>query len=362
MKYLIQAIVFAVCYCLDGYLKPFFFDLGYAIGIWISGNPDLGAVIAGLIGGLQVALVYGSGFAVAKRINERRLDGSLRTAPGIKRTASGLLMLLVDTAVTGAAGGQTPFFGSGNLVVPASGAQFLYDLVSLSTFHWMGVLGLVSLIWGLVVFCRRKPAAPRPAPSKFTEEADTTPVPVQPPANPSPKTRFCKLCGDPIDPVTRKCTGCKKQYFRLPTFTDKHWFIAALAVACAVILFLLFALAFQRSSYETRLAELTARVSELEDEVTAKERSIEGYERSDTNLRKEIATKKSAIEKLQAENDDMKEKVQFFDRHAVFVLDDGSKEYHTYDCAWRKYSGLSFWIYNTEAAESKGYKPHFCCD
>ena len=84
MKYLIQAIVFAVCYCLDGYLKPFFFDLGYAIGIWISSDPDLGAIIAGLIGGLQVALVYGSGFAVAKRINERRLDGSLRTAPGIR--------------------------------------------------------------------------------------------------------------------------------------------------------------------------------------------------------------------------------------------------------------------------------------
>lgn len=358
MKYLIQAIVFAVCYCLDGYLKPFFFDLGYAIGIWISGDPDLGAVIAGLVSGLRAVLVYASGFAVAKRINERRLVGSLRTAPGIKRTASGLLMLLVDVAVTGAAGGQAPFFGSGNLVVPASGAQFLYDLVFLSTFHWIGVLGLVSLIWGLVVFCRRKLAAPRSAPSKFTEEADTTSVPVRPPATPGPKARFCKLCGDPIDPVTRKCTGCKKQYFRLPAFTDKHWFVAALAVACAVILFLLFVLAARSN----QVAELADTVTDLESKLTAAEQDASYQKQKAETNKSQLDGLRRANEELRNKVSDMEEKVLFFDRHAVFVLDDGSKEYHTYDCAWRKYSGLSFWIYNTEAAESKGYKPHFCCD
>ena len=358
MKYLIQAIVFAVCYCLDGYLKPFFFDLGYAIGIWISGDPDLGAIIAGLVSGLRAVLVYGSGFVVAKRINERRLVGSLRTAHGIKRTVSGLLMLLADTAITGAAGGQALFFGSGNLVVPAPGAQFLYDLFFLSTFHWMGVLGLVSLIWGLVVFCRRKPAAPRPAPSKFTEEADPAPVEVQPPATPSPKPRFCKLCGDPIDPVTRKCTGCKKQYFRLPTFTDKHWFIAALAVACAVILFLLFTL----SAKSNQVAELAATVADLESKLAAAEQDASYQKQKVETNKSQLDGLRRANEELRDKVSDMEEKVQFFDRHAVFVLDDGSKEYHTYDCAWRKYSGLSFWIYNTEAAESKGYKPHFCCD
>ena len=323
MKYLIQAIVFAVCYCLDGYLKPFFPDLGYVIGIWISGDPDLGAVIAGLIGGLQVALVYGSGFAVAKRINERRLDGSLRTAPGIKRTAFGLLALILD------------------------------DIL-----RWSGILGLAALAWGLVAFCRRKPAAPKSVPSKFTEEADAAPVAVQPPAVPGPKTRFCKLCGDPIDPVTRKCTGCKKQYFRLPTFTDKHWFIAALAVACAVILFLLFTL----SAKSNQVAELAATVADLESKLAAAEQDASYQKQKVETNKTQLDGLRRANEELRDKVSDMEEKVQFFDRHAVFVLDDGSKEYHTYDCAWRKYSGLSFWIYNTEAAESKGYKPHFCCD
>ena len=323
MKYLIQAIVFAVCYCLDGYLKPFFPDLGYVIGIWISGDPDIGAIIAGLIGGLQVALVYGSGFAVAKRINERRLDGSLRTAPGIKRTAFGLLALILD------------------------------DIL-----RWSGILGLAALAWGLVAFCRRKPAAPRPAPSKFTEEADSAPVPVQPPATPSPKPRFCKLCAEPIDPVPRKCTGSKKQYFRLPTFTDKHWFIAALAVACAVILFLLFTL----SAKSNQVAELAATVADLESKLAAAEQDASYQKQKVETNKSQLDGLRRANEELRDKVSDMEEKVQFFDRHAVFVLDDGSKEYHTYDCAWRKYSGLSFWIYNTEAAESKGYKPHFCCD
>ena len=222
----------------------------------------------------------------------------------------------------------------------------------------MGVLGLASMIWGLVVFCRRKPAAPRPAPSKFTEEADTAPVPVQPSATPGPKTRFCKLCGDPIDPVTRECTGCKKQYFRPPTFTDKHWFIAALAVACVVILFLLFTL----SAKSNQVAELAATVADLESKLAAAEQDASYQKQKVETNKSQLDGLRRANEELRDKVSDMEEKVQFFDRHAVFVLDDGSKEYHTYDCAWRKYSGLSFWIYNTEAAESKGYKPHFCCD
>lgn len=52
---------------------------------------------------------------------------------------------------------------------------------------------------------------------------------------------------------------------------------------------------------------------------------------------------------------------EFFDKHAVIVPDNGSKLYHKYGC-----SGIGssdFWIYNTEAASSKGYKPcSRCCD
>lgn len=358
MKLLIQFIVFAICYCLNAYAAPFFKDLGFALGILVFGDQDGGAILCGLLAGALAVLVYGAGFAVSKRINERRLDGSLKNAPGIKRTIFALPLLLADAAITGSAGTQAPFFGSGDFVVPASGAQLFHDLLFLSTFHWMGVLGLVPLIWGLVAFFRRKVAAPKPAPSKFTEEA--APAPVQPSAAPKPKAGFCKLCGGPIDPVTRKCTGCGKQYFRLPTFTDKHCFIAATAVACIVVAFLLVMLISQRSTYEAQVAELTARVSELEDELAAKDRTIQGLERGDANLRKEISSKKSAIEKLQEENSDMRAEIRFYDNHVVFIGDDGTRKYHNYDCP---YLDLSyFWAYNTEAAVDRGYKPcSHCC-
>jgi len=356
MKLLIQAIVFAVCYCLNAYAAPFFKDLGFALGILVFGDQDGGAILCGLLAGALAVLVYGAGFTVAKRINERRLDGSLKNAPGIKRTIFALPLLLADAAITGSAGTQTPFFGSGDFVVPASGAQLLYDLLFLSTFHWMGVLGLVSLIWGLVAFFRRKVAAPKPAPSKFTEEA--APAPVQPSAAPKPKAGFCKLCGGPIDPVTRKCTSCGKQYFRLPVFTDKHYFIAATAVACAAILFLLFALVAKSNQVE----ELTAAVSDLESQLAAAEQDASYQRKTAKTYKDQLDSLRKVNEELRAENSDMEEKIRFYDNHVVFVMDDGSNEYHTYDCAWRKYSGKSYWIYNTEAAESRGYEPHFCCD
>lgn len=358
MKLLIQATVFVVCYCLNAYLSPFFKDLGYAVGIYIAGDPDGASLVCGLFSGALAVLVYAPGFTIAKRINERRLAGKLRNAPGIKRTIFGLLMLLMDTAITGAAVPPYSYFGSGDFVVPASGGQLLYDLIFLSTWHWMGVLGIAALIWGLVAFCRRKPA-----PSKFTEEAPPAPVTVQPPTPSKPKARFCKLCGDPIDPATRKCSGCGKQYFRLPAFTDKHYFIAATAVACAVIAFLLAVLVLknnQVAELSATISDLETRLGQAEDDIAAQERTIQGYERSDSNFRKEIATKTEAIEKLQAENSDMQKEIRFYDDHVVFVSDDGTRKYHNYSCPYLDLS--HFWAYNTEAAKDEGYKPcSHCC-
>lgn len=359
MKLLIQAIVFAVCYCLNAYAAPFFKDLGFALGILVFGNQDGGAIMCGLLAGALAVLVYGAGFAVSKRINVRRLDGSLKHAPGIKRTIFALPLLLADVAIADSAGTQTPFFGSGDFVVPASGAQLLYDLLFLSTFHWMGVLGLASLIWGLVAFCRRKTAAPRPTPQKFTEEA--APAPVKPSAAPGPKPRFCKLCGGSIDPVTRKCTGCGKQYFRPPVLTDKHYFIAATGVACIVVAFLLVMLISQRSTYEAQVAELTTRVSDLETRLSEAEDNASYHSRVSETRLSQIGDLRKKIEELEDRNSDLILEIIFYDQHVVFVGDDGTRKYHKYDCP---YLDLSyFWAYNTEAAVDRGYKPcSHCCD
>lgn len=438
MKILIQAIVFVVCYCLNAYAAPFFKDLGYALGIYVTGDLDGAALFSGLSSGLLTVLVYAPGFVVAKRIRERKMDGTMRRAPGVKQMIFSLLMFLADAAITDTAEGMAPIFGSGNLVVPVSGSQFLHDLFSLMAFHWIGVLGLMPLIYGLVAFCRRVPATTwstvhkaeantdaqqfnlndpeyglvpeKPvycfyfagsldyldslrtengekllwsrrgskavggikgmvdiydstlpsgqsyktvyvnmyadsnsttAPAGFvfyhSEKKTVTPAP----APSKPKTRFCKLCGDPIDPVTRKCTGCRKQYFRPPTFAGNRWLVVATAAACVVIVFLVVALVSQRSAYETQIAELNVKVSELEDEV---------------------ATRDHTIEKFLEDNSDMHAEIRFYDNHIVFIGDNGSNKYHKYDCSYLDMSD-GFYAYNTENAKYQGYEPcPHCCN
>jgi len=71
--------------------------------------------------------------------------------------------------------------------------------------------------------------------------AETPPLeknaPVSPhiaPAVAPPKTskqRFCKYCGGAIDPETKKCTSCGKQFFRLPKTTSNKLIIAIVVLA-----------------------------------------------------------------------------------------------------------------------------------
>ena len=49
------------------------------------------------------------------------------------------------------------------------------------------------------------------------------------------------------------------------------------------------------------------------------------------------------------------EKLQFYDQYIVFVEDDGTNLYHTYDCF--KFVKESFWAYNVDAAFENGYDP-----
>ena len=69
------------------------------------------------------------------------------------------------------------------------------------------------------------------------------------------------------------------------------------------------------------------------------------------------------LEKVRLQNiiGDNAEKIAFIDDYVVVVEDDGTNLYHKYGCP--KFLGKSFWAFNTEAAESEGYKPcSFCCE
>lgn len=50
-----------------------------------------------------------------------------------------------------------------------------------------------------------------------------------------PKVKYCSQCGSQIDPVTKKCTGCSKQYFRRFKFTKFFVVVTALTLVIAIL-------------------------------------------------------------------------------------------------------------------------------
>ena len=209
-----------------------------------------------------------------------------------------------------------------------------------------------------VAFAVSESPVPDPLPTE-QEPATSAPAPA------TPKLRYCKLCGAPIDPVTRKCTDCRKQYFRPPVLHKKHLAIAAGVLACAAVVFLVTnlvsSLASQKDAAQAQIDDLNARITELEEKVTEQERQINVYKRNESSYLGQLASKDDTIENLREKNNLMSYEIAFYDRHVVFVADDGTKKYHNYSC---EYLDLSyFWAYNTEAAEDRGYKPcSHCCD
>ena len=59
-------------------------------------------------------------------------------------------------------------------------------------------------------------------PERFAEVVSGSAVKLAPTSNNNSKNtkqRFCKYCGGPIDPETKRCTRCAKQYIRAPKIT-----------------------------------------------------------------------------------------------------------------------------------------------
>ena len=77
-----------------------------------------------------------------------------------------------------------------------------------------------------------------------------------------------------------------------------------------------------------------------------------------SRLEKQYSMVKNARDNVIKTRDLMKEELDFWQNHAVIVTEYGEK-YHTFGCQYIK--GSSFWIYNSEAAKSKGYEPCSVC-
>lgn len=128
-----------------------------------------------------------------------------------------------------------------------------------------------------------------------------------------PKIRYCTRCGNVIDPDTKKCTGCGKQYFRgfrLRTILFVLSLIISLVCNCHLYK--------SNTTLQSELENLNQTYNNLEQ--IYNDLILENSNLSNTiiNLKEELFT-------LQNQSYIYAEKIRFYDKHIVFIVDSNSK-------------------------------------
>lgn len=177
-------------------------------------------------------------------------------------------------------------------------------------------------------------AAVHPASASMPSKGETVDAPVLQNKK-SVKSKYCSKCGSVIDNKTKKCTGCGKQYFRGLRLTKFSVTVITLALAFAVV----------STLYVVQYVNNQAAVAQLENEVDGLEKLVAIRDSTISRLETDI----DILEKANWSNRD---KLNFFNNHAV-IVDEHSRKYHKYECDDLDLS--YFWIYNTEKAEQLGY-------
>lgn len=192
---------------------------------------------------------------------------------------------------------------------------------------------------------------------EYTEKIQQPAAPVPAPGEPKKsKSRFCKHCGSPIDPLTKKCTGCGKQYFRLPKINKsrlnpKVIVVLSLLIVCLCV--------WHTIQYQNQVTQLNNRISELEEELESCKQTVSDVQQKYSKKVAETASLMQENRTLTNKVKDMEHVYKFCYDHVVVVSDDGTRLYHRIQCP--NFVTSRFWAYNLEAAEQKGYRPCSYC-
>lgn len=191
------------------------------------------------------------------------------------------------------------------------------------------------------------PSQPGSTPSK----KEPTSTPIQTASN-KPKGKYCSRCGSMIDPTTKKCTGCGHQYFRgIPWMTVAVVILTLISLASCALNYYLIA---ERNELNTTIEELKDRNADLQSEVNELNLDI-SYLEYDINT---LEDEKETYFNFWYDNHN---KVDFIDEFVVFVRDDGTYQYHKYECYEFLSSEETFWAHNINYAEYQGYIPCPLC-
>ncbi len=127
-------------------------------------------------------------------------------------------------------------------------------------------------------------------------------------------------------------------------------------------------------SVEDECVRLTDKLRQTEDTVSSLEEELSKLGssaylelREDLNqvqseksaLSEELTQARSRVEALEAQIEELREKTEFFDTHIVFMQEDGSNRFHSYDC--EKFTRNGYWAYNKQQAVTMGYHPCPLC-
>ena len=118
----------------------------------------------------------------------------------------------------------------------------------------------------------------------------------------------------------------------------------------------------QIEDLERQLNESQSSVSQSQYDMTSQQQEMDLLTQENADLLTEIeglesdlAKVNSQVSQLTAANATYSAKANFMDTYVVFVNNDGSKLYHSYDCS--EFRRDSFWAYSRKLAESNGYSP-----
>lgn len=147
---------------------------------------------------------------------------------------------------------------------------------------------------------------------------------------------YCRKCGSLVDSDNGICANCGADSNASNSdVTAICWFLGILLLVFIVVI-VVYASNLNNTETEDNQSDyddLQSQISILEDEKN--QLQIE-------------------LDECQSQLVVNEEELNFYRQAAVIVPDDNSKKYHTYSCDKWDYP---IWIYNTEAAEGKGYTP-----
>lgn len=169
------------------------------------------------------------------------------------------------------------------------------------------------------------------------------------------KTIYCKHCGSVLD-ENKKCTGCGKQYFKIPKIKLKTLSMATLFIIICFLGYMCFSL-YQKA--EILESDLIAMTEERDSFKRSHKEQTEMYEillSEYTEIKNAQSKSLEAIKTLREERNNYKDIADYWNKYGAITVDSDKKCYHTYSC-FKIQNSPQYYVDTKWDSENMGYKP-----